>query len=207
MLEIDGLPLQALTITRLLEALVLSLQLDHKSASLSLRDALIAQSQSSKQGATFDLSWYFHTLVILYYNLACESLFLHLRSEAVGYIVKAEQVLKQTQSTSKVLETRVIRFRMQVAPRENDDMQFVEPMEQAPMPSFLPGGHLGGPGKLVELTKEVTPHSEERKAARKLPKRLALQQLFSKDNPYVQHIASVKSSRRYHSVQPSLRFP
>jgi len=206
-LEIDGLPLLALTVTRLLEAFVLCLQLDHKSASLALRDALMAQSQSSKQGASSDLTWYFSTLMVLYHNLACVSLSLHLRTEAAGYIQKAEQVLRQTPCSSTALEAKVVRFRMQMVPREDDDLQWVEPAEQTPQPPFLPGGHFGDPSKLVELTKEATPRFEERKTARKLPKRLALQQLFSKDNPYVQHIASVKSSRRYHSVQPSLRFP
>lgn len=145
--------------------------------------------------------------MVLYYNLACVSLSLHLRTEAVGYILKAEHVLRQTPGSSKGLADKVIHFRRQIAPRDDDDVKWVEPKEQTPQPPFLPGGHLGDPSKLVELTKEATPHCEERKAVRKLPKRLALQQLFSKDNPYVQHIASVKSSRRYHSVQPSLRFP
>lgn len=195
-----------MTVTRLLETYVHFLQTDYKSAALTLREALLAQSQSSKMGSTLDLAWYFRVVIVLYYNFACVSLAQRLRTEAVTYILKAEQVLKQTQGCSRAMEGKIIRFRMQLAPSEEDEIAVQESVEPPTQPPFLPGGYLGDPGKLVELTREA-PHSIEKKPARKLPKRLALLQLFSKDNPYVQHIASVKSSKRYHSVQPSLRFP
>ena len=203
--EHESVPVLAMVTTRRLEAYIRSYQMDHKSAVLALREALNAQhvreAESTKQYQ--DPDWFFRVLGVLLYNLAAESLSLHLRSEAVHYIVKASQVAGKYDGCEGVVRRKIAAFKDELIPDTAATNSPDSHPEEAKLP-FLPGGQAGKsePGKIVELTQESSQTARRRPASQKLPKIKSMQRKESKDNPYLQYI---KEKGRYGSVPPSLK--
>jgi hypothetical protein len=193
------------TTTRLLEAYLYALQLDHKIANRILRESLGLQTRHyvpEQISSITELNWFFRLLVITLYNLSAESVNLHLRSDALQYILKAKQIVQENAEIAVSLATKIERLYTALSPP-------IDEPASAPIPSeesvdvkfpFIPGGRVTEdfPGKIVELTQEEarTPSTH------RFPRVSNLTKVVPKSNPYLQ---LQDPAKRYRSVPTTHR--
>ena len=192
--------------SRLLEAYIYALQLDHKIAIRLLRESLTIQTRHKVPeliNSTQDLNWFFRLLVVTLFNIAVESFNLHLRQDALQFAEKAQQIVRDNKDLAPALALRVNRLHAALFPVEQGSEASPVPTEiseESKLP-FIPGGRVEErPGKIVEMRGEA--RSREEESHQRLPRVSPLAHAAPKANTYFQ---AQTPSKRYRSVPPSQR--
>ena len=192
--------------SRLLEAYIYALQLDHKIAMRLLRESLTIQTRQKVPeliNSSQELNWFFRLLVVTLYNISVESLNLHLRQDSLQYAEKAHQIVQDNKDLAPSLVLRVNRLHAALFPGEQGSEASPVPTEiseEAKLP-FIPGGRTEEkPGKIVEMRREERTREDEsfQRLPRVSPKGPAApgsKAFFPAQTP----------SKRYRSVPPSQR--